>query len=163
MTDNFIQLKKDNILRLGIKDSDGKDTGEVLEFDLEDPQILINLNELVEKDKKLWQNTRNQLMIIKKRPDKKGKKLLSHNQEEEINLIKNFFIEEEKIYDLFLGNGGVKKLLNKRSFNFTTLNEIRNIILNQIKPYLKDMMSIIEEQTKKDYGIDKIGIDEVIE
>ena len=30
MTDNFIQLKKSNILRLGIKTDEGKDTGEYL-------------------------------------------------------------------------------------------------------------------------------------
>ena len=31
-----IQLKKDNILRIGIKEADGTDTGNVLEFDVED-------------------------------------------------------------------------------------------------------------------------------
>ena len=36
MTDNFIKLNKSNILRLGIKTDEGVDTGEYLEFDLED-------------------------------------------------------------------------------------------------------------------------------
>ena len=33
---NFIKLKKDSILRIGIKDANGVDTGEHFEFDLED-------------------------------------------------------------------------------------------------------------------------------
>ena len=32
---DFIQLKKDNIVRIGIKNYEGIDTGEYLEFDLE--------------------------------------------------------------------------------------------------------------------------------
>lgn len=163
MTDNFIQLEKSNLLRIGIKDSEGNDTGQFLEFDLEDPQILLNLQDLVEKDNKLWSNTRNQIIIINKRPDKKGKKMLSYNQEEKIKIFNDFFRQEEEIYDLFLGKGGIKKLLNGRSFNFKTLAEIRNIIVKQIKPFVEETMNIIEEQVKKDYGIDKIEIDEVIE
>ena len=163
MTDNFIQLGKSNILKLNIKDSDGNETGEFLQFDLEDPQMLLNLQDLMNKDTKLWQNVRNQFIIINKRPDKKGKKLLSFNEEEKIRITQKFFKEEEEIYDLFLGKGGVKKLLNGRSFNFTTLAEIREIIVKQIKPYLKQVADDIEEQVKKDYGIDKIETDEVIE
>ena len=163
MTDNFIQLEKNNILKLGIKDKTGKETGEFLTFDLEDPQILLNLQDLIDKDEKLWKNTRNQIIIINKRQDKKGKKLLSYNQEEKIRITIDFFKQEEEIYDLFLGKGGVKKLLNGRSFNFTTLAEIRKIILVQIKPFIEKTMDIIEEQVKKDYGIDKIEVDEVIE
>ena len=34
--ENFIQLKKDSILKIGIKDNEGNDTGEHLEFDMED-------------------------------------------------------------------------------------------------------------------------------
>ena len=163
MTDNFIQLGKSNILKLNIKDSDGNETGEFLQFDLEDPQMLLNLQDLMNKDTKLWQNVRNQFIIINKRPDKKGKKLLSFNEEEKIRITQKFFKEEEEIYDLFLGKGGVKKLLNGRSFNFTTLAEIREIIVKQIKPYLKQVADDIEEQVKKDHGIDKIETDEVIE
>ena len=43
MTD-VIQLKKDNILRIGIKDSNGVDTGVHLEFDLEDIELHLRLN-----------------------------------------------------------------------------------------------------------------------
>ena len=41
MTDNVIKLNKNNILRLKIETADGKDTGEYLEFDLEDIELLL--------------------------------------------------------------------------------------------------------------------------
>ena len=64
MENNYIQLNKDNVLRLGIKDSEGNDTGNVLEFDLEDTGLLLRYQELVEQDKKnrAWLN--NQFVII---------------------------------------------------------------------------------------------------
>ena len=71
MTDNFIKLNKDNILRLGIQTSDGKDTGEFLEFDLEDIEIPLRYQELIEKDKKNKEQLRNQMLIIDKRQDVK--------------------------------------------------------------------------------------------
>ena len=52
MTDNFIQLGKSDVLRLGIRTEDGKDTGEYLEFDLEDIELPLRYQELAEKDKK---------------------------------------------------------------------------------------------------------------
>ena len=36
MTDNSIQFKRENILKLKLKNEMGEDTGEYLEFDLED-------------------------------------------------------------------------------------------------------------------------------
>ena len=69
MTDNFIQLKKDNVLRLGIKDINGNDTGEFLEFDLEDIELPLKYKELIERDKTNKEQLRNQMLIIDKRKD----------------------------------------------------------------------------------------------
>ena len=106
MTDNYIQLNKDNILRLGIKDSEGNDTGNVLEFDLEDTTLLLRYQELVEKEKKnrIWLN--NQFLIIDKKQDHKGKKLLSSNEEAKLETINEFFNKEKEVLDMFLGNQG---------------------------------------------------------
>ncbi len=49
---DFIQLKKDNIFRIGIKDIEGNDTGEHLEFDLEDIELPLRLNECEAKHRK---------------------------------------------------------------------------------------------------------------
>ena len=77
MDNNFIQLNRDNILRLGIRTVDGEDTGNYLEFDLEDIELPLKYQELIEEDKKNRQHLKNQMTIIDKRQDVKGKKLMS--------------------------------------------------------------------------------------
>ena len=96
MIDNFIQLEKDDVLRLGIKTSDGKETGEFLEFELEDIELPLRYQELIEKDKKNKEQIRNQLLIIDKRKDVKGKKLLSKNEEDRIKALNDFFKKEKE-------------------------------------------------------------------
>ncbi len=151
MTDNYIQLNKDNILRLGIKDSEGNDTGNVLEFDLEDTTLLLRYQELVEKEKKnrIWLN--NQFLIIDKKQDHKGKKLLSSNEEAKLETINEFFKKEKEVLDMFLGEGGVDKLLNGRKLGWTSFKEINDIITKQIAPYFDKTMDNITSKVKELY------------
>lgn len=151
MTDNFIKLNKDNILRLGIQTSDGKDTGEVLEFDLEDIELPLRYQELLEKDKKNKEYLRNQMLIIEKRQDVKGKILLSKNEEDKLKALNDFFKKEAEIYNMFLGKDGVKKLLNGRKLGWTSLQEIDEIIDKQISPYIDIRMDKITEKVKQKY------------
>lgn len=151
MTDNFIQLNKDDILRLGIKTSDGKETGEYLEFDLEDIELPLKYQELIEKDKKNKEHLKNQMLIIEKRQDVKGKKLLSKNEEDKIKALNEFFNKEKEIYNMFLGERGVEKLLNGRKLGWTSLQEIDEIIAKQISPYLDLRMDKITEKIKGKY------------
>ncbi len=151
MTDNFIQLKKSDVLRLNIRTADGKDTGEFLEFDLEDIELPLRYQELVEKDKKNKENLRNQFLIIDKRQDVKGKKLLTKNEEDKIRALNEFFLKEIEVYNMFLGARGVEKLLNGRKFTWTTLDEIDEIISNQITPYIDKNMESITDKVKAKY------------
>ena len=151
MTDNFIQLNKDDVLRLGIKTSEGIDTGEYLEFDLEDIELPLKYQELIEKDKKNKDQLKNQMLIIEKRKDVKGKKLLSKNEEDKIKALNDFFKKEKDIYDMFLGERGVEKLLNGRKLGWTSLQEIDEIIAKQIAPYLDLRMDKITEKIKNKY------------
>lgn len=151
MTDNFIQLNKSNILKLEIKTNDGKSTGEYLEFDLEDIELPLRYQELLEKDKKNREWARNQLLIISKREDIKGKKLLTKNQEDEIKIVNEFFKKEVEIYNMFLGENGVQKLLNGKKLGWTTLDEIDKIIEKQISPYLQKNMNNIVDKVKEKY------------
>ena len=150
--EKFIQLEKDNILRLGIKDSDGTDTGNILEFDLTDIELPLKYQELIFKDKKNREELQNQLVIIEKKQDVKGKGLVTKNQEAEIRAIMDFFKKEKSVYDLFLGEGGTEKLLNGRKLSWSTLKEIDSIIENQIFPYIKKNMSEMKEKVKETYG-----------
>ena len=152
MTDNVIKLNKDNILRLKIETSEGKDTGEILEFDLEDIELPLRYQELLEKDKKNKENIRNQMIIIEKRQDVKGKKLLSKNEEDKIKALNEFFNKEVEIYNMFLGDNGVQKLLNGKKLGWTTLQEIDEIIEKQILPYFDLSIENITKKVKEKYA-----------
>lgn len=147
-----IQLQKDDVLRLKIVDSEGTDTGEHLEFNLSDIELPLRYQELLEKDKKNKENLKNQMLIIDKRQDVKGKKLLTKNEEDKIRALNDFFIKEIEVYNMFLGPRGVEKLLNGRKFTWTTLQEIDEIIEKQISPHLDISMKSITEKVKEKYG-----------
>ena len=155
MTDNFIKLGKSDILRLGIKTDEGKDTGEYLEFDLEDIELPLKYQELLEKDKRNKENLKNQIVIIEKRQDVKGKKLMSKNEEDKIKALNEFFKKETEVYNMFLGENGVEKLLNGRKLGWTSLQEIDEIIAKQIAPHLDLSINKITEKVKNKYSINK--------
>jgi len=152
MTDNFIQLNKSDIIRLKIRTDEGKDTGEYLEFDLSDIELPLKYQELIEKNKKNKRNLKNQLFMIEKRPDAKGKSLLSRNQEDTIKALNEFFIKEIEVYNIFLGPRGVEKLLNGRKFTWTTLQELDELIEKQILPHLDANKDRITEKIREKYG-----------
>ena len=152
MKDNFIHLNKDNILRLGIKTADGKDTGEYLEFDLEDIELPLKYQDLLEQEKKNRQNLKNQILIIEKRQDVKGKKLMSKNEEDKIKAINEFYKKEVDVLNGFLGDRGVEKLLNGRKIGWSTLEEIDELITKQIEPHLNVNMDDIINKVKGKYN-----------
>lgn len=152
MTDNVIKLNKSDVLTLKIETDEGKDTGEVLEFDLGDIELPLRYQELLEKDKKNKEYLKNQMLIIDKRQDVKGKKLLTKNEEDKIKALNEFFIKEVEVYNMFLGPRGVEKLLNGRKFTWTTLQEIDDIISQQIAPHLDISMKKITDKVKEKYG-----------
>ena len=155
MEGHFIQLGKSDVLKLGIKTSEGEDTGEFLEFDLEDLELPLRYQELVEKDEKNKKWLKNQMVIIDKREDVKGKKLLSKNEEDKIKAMNDFFYFLEEVYNMFLGEDGVKKLLNGRKMGWTTLQEIDELIEKQILPHLDLSMTNISKKIKEKYGVKK--------
>jgi len=153
MTDNIIQLKENkDILRLGIRDAKGNDTGEYLEFNLEDIELPLRYQEILEEDKKNRAFLKNQFTIIDKKEDHKGKKLLSANEEAKIKAMNDFYKKEIEIYNMFLGERGVEKLLNGRKISWSTLDEIDEIIETAILPQLKVNAQSIKEKIMKKYS-----------
>ena len=157
--ENEIKLNKSkDILRLKIKDEDGKDTGNFLEFNLGDLDYLLVLQDMMEADKKNREYLKNQYTIIDKKQDHKGKKLFSSNEEAKIKATNEFYKKEAEIYDMFLGKDGVKKLLNGRKLTLARLDEIDEIIEKAILPKLqikaedikKDIMAKYSNKAKRD-------------
>lgn len=168
MTDNT-SLKRDNIYRVfiyteEIKDDKGnilvesKPTGEYLEFDLEDIELPLRYQELLIKAKKSREKIKNQFTIIEKKQDHKGKKLMSSNEEAKIKALNDFYREQVEIYNMFLGENGVQKLLNGRKLRWTTLKEIDELIEKQITPKLDITMKNITNKIKGKYSDKKENI-----
>lgn len=156
-----IQLKRnENILRLRIKDEEGNDTGNFLEFNLEDIELPIRYQEIIELDKKNRLDLKNKYAIIDKKQDHKGKKLLSSNEEARIKATIEFYKKEVEIYNMFLGENGVEKLLNGRQLSWGTLQEIDEIIEKAIVPKLEISAENIKKKIMSKYGTKR---DDVIE
>lgn len=149
--EDFIQLKKDNILRVGIVDQDGNDTGEHLEFDMESIELPLKLNQCEYEHRKNIEYVQGQFLIIDKKEDKKGKYLLSWKEEEKLKVVKEFYQREMKALDLFLGEGGTKKILNGRDPYYSMyedINEMLQPILPKLKLRTEDIKKKIVEKYK---------------
>ena len=148
---DFIQLKKDTILRIGIKDAKGNDTGEHLEFDMEDIELPLRLNECEAKHKKNLEYLRNQFVIIDKKEDKKGKFILSWKEEEKLKVLQEFYKREMEALDLFLGQNGTNKLLNGRKPYYSMYEDINDMLV-PILPKLKLKADDIANKIKEKYS-----------
>lgn len=154
---DFIQLKNKGIIKIGLKDSEGKeildDKGNIvcLEFDLEDIELPLKYNKCDYQHQKNVEYLRNQFLVIDKKEDKKGKFLLSANQEAKAKALKEFYQNEIKALDLFLGEGGTKKLLNGRSPYWDMFDDISNI-LKPIEPLLKQGFDNVFDKIKSKYS-----------
>lgn len=152
---NEIKLSKSNVLRLKIVTDTGEDTKNELVFDLEDIELSLRYQDMIERDKKNRDWLQKEFVIINKRQDVKGKKLLSKNEEDKLKAIKKFCDEEVKVYNMFLGENGVQKLLNGRKLGWTSLQEIDEIITKQIVPYFDKTAQDIEKKIIEKYKIEK--------
>ena len=149
--ESYIQLKKDNILRIGIRDAQGNDTGHHLEFDLEDIELPLRLNQCEAQHRKNIEDLKAQFIIIDKKEDKKGKYLLTWKEEEKIKALKDFYLKDIKALELFLGEGMVSKLLNGRNPYYSMYDDISEM-LEPIMPKLKINAENIVAKVKEKYG-----------
>lgn len=151
MKDYTIQYKDTDTLEFKILDSKGNETGETLKFNLNDVELPLKLQDIQEKIKKSRINLKNKATLIKSRPDKRGKKLMSANEEAMIQLIGDFFKEQAQIYNQFLGKNGVEKLLCGCPLGWTSLKKIDEIVEKTIMPELNTSMDKIMKEIKDIY------------
>lgn len=155
MTDkeSFIQLKKDNVIRIGIKDSEGNDTGKYLSFDLEDITLPLRLNDCEEMHRKNIIYLRDTFIIIDKKEDHKGKKILSWKEEEKIKALNLYYKKEMQALDLFIGEGKTQMLLDLMGRNpYYSMYDDISEMLNPILPKLKMNADSIKKQIMTKYG-----------
>lgn len=152
MTDNYIQLNKKEELRLKIKTSEGELTGEELVFDLNDIELPLIYQEMIYKIQKNKEKLHNDFVVIDKREDITGKKALSKNEEDKLKAYKEYLNKMTEAYDMFLGENGVKKILNGRKLGWTTLDEIDELIEKQIGPQVLKSFNNIAERIINKYS-----------
>ena len=155
-----IQLKQDNLLKIGIKNAEGKDTEEIITIDLEDIKLPLRCQESEKmiKDNNKWLQA--QRIMIEKRPDKKGKKLLSANEEALLKLVNEYYEKQTKAYELVLGEGAIKKILCGREMYITFFSDLEEQ-MKKLRPKLNQnavdltekIKSITEKHGKKDSDV----------
>lgn len=153
----YIKLNKDKHgVRFWITTEDGQETGEYLEFHMTSIDLLDKWDKLIEEDKKAKNWLNKELVIIDKKQDfiPKGK-YCSNNTRLKLNAQKEYILKQKEIYDMFLGEHGVDKLLNGRPLEWGTLIEIDDIIKKQIFPYLKKNLNSIEDEIKNKYKVEE--------
>ena len=153
MTD-FIQLKKDNLIHIAIKDQNGNDTGKELVFDLEDIELPLKYQQMLEDHEKNVNYVKHQFIIIEKRQDIKGKKLLSKNEEDKIKILKEFYNREMQALDLFLGEGSTQMILDimHRKPYMSMFDDIGEA-LAPITPIFEKNIELTEKTIKEKYQI----------
>ena len=77
---------------------------------------------------------------------------IDENEEDKIRAINDFFKKEIEVYNMFLGERGVEKLLNGRKIGWTTLQEIDEIIDKQISPHININIQKITDKIKQKYS-----------
>ena len=149
-----IQLKQDNLFKIGIKNAEGEDTGEIITIDLEDIKLPLRCQESEKmiKDNNKWLQA--QRIMIEKRPDKKGKKLLSANEEALLKLVNEYYEKQTKAYELVLGEGAIKKILCGREMYITFFSDLEEQ-MKKLRPKLNQ--NVVDIKTKIKSIVEKYG------
>lgn len=149
---NYIKLKeKKDIFKLGIMDEkdnivlDENGNEVCLEFDLADINLPLRYNKCVNDIETAKRKLKNQIIIIDKKQDHKGKKMLSANEEAKAKAIRQFFKDMEEAMDLFLGKDGTKKFLNGRNPYWEMFDDLSEAI----EPFMKDMKLSVNDMTNR--------------
>lgn len=161
---DYIKIKeRKDIFRLGIIDEKGNivkdEKGEevCLEFDLADIELPIKYNRCINQINNAKRNLKNQLIIIDKKQDHKGKQMLSANEEAKAKVLQLFYKEMENAMDLFLGQGGTRKYLNGRNPYWTMFEDLSEAI----EPFMDKMQLTITDMTeriKKKYKVQESDV-----
>ena len=152
----YIKIKeRKDIFRLGIIDENGNvikdDQGNevCLEFNLGDIELPLKYNKCINLINQGRNKLKAQFIIIDKRQDKKGKHLLSSNEEAKVKAVHQFYKEMEEAMDIFLGENGTRKYLNgKKPYweMFDDINEALKPHMSKLQITADNMLNRIKEK-----------------
>ena len=151
----YIQLKKRNVLKIGIKDENNVSKldefgNEIyIEFDLEDIEVPERYSKCTYLIQKATNTLQNELVIINKKQDAPGKGVMTQNEEAKMRVLKKYYKDVENAMDLFLGENGTNKIFGET--RYITMFEDLKEMLEPIMPKLKINLKSIEEKIKSKY------------
>lgn len=143
---DYIQLNDDNVYKIGIKDKNGKYTGDVIEIELEDVQLPLRTQEGLKQIKENNRWLQSQMIIINKNPDKaRGKYELSENDEKLFKVVEKYYARQTHAYELILGKGAIKKILAGRHIYITFFVELEEKLYELIPKMQQKQVSITDK------------------
>ena len=152
--ENTIQLQEKNVLRFNLQKANGEDTGLEIKFDLQDIELPLRISKMEDMHKKNLSLLKQKATVIEKQEDKKGSKLLSWKQEEQIKLLREFYDNEMKALDMLIGQGMTKKILIAidRYPYYDMFDDIVSSLEPAFKQIEKEAGNMFDE-IKKKYGV----------
>lgn len=133
-----LRVEKKNIYTIEVNDS-----GDTIEFDLEDIGLNFKLLKALKEIDRISNYMQNEMTIINKRQDVKGK-YLTKNEEDTLRLWNKAFKDMRNAMDMFLGEGACQKIFGDRNY----LGMFDDLI-EQLEPHLKKMKISYNDIKKK--------------
>ena len=149
----MIQIKKNNVLKEPLYDENGNITDFVFEFDMEDIELPLRINQSAFEHKKNVQWIRNQMLIIEKKEDKETGGLLTWKEQQKLNAYKEFYDKEIEAMDMIIGEGKTRELLKvmKRKPYYSMFEDISEL-LEPLLPKLQNITNDITTKIKEKYS-----------
>lgn len=135
---NKLRIEKRNIYTIEVNDN-----GDTIEFDLEDIELPLKLNEAFMSVDRITNSLKQkEIAISKKEVIKKG--IMTNVEEERIKAYRDAFKEMRRAMDCFLGKGACQKIFGDRNYP-----EMYDDLFEQLQPHLEKMKIKSENIAKK--------------
>ena len=151
--ENTIQLEEKNVLRFRVKKANGEDTDLIIKIDLQDIELPLRISKMEEIHRKNVSLLRQKSKTLEKQEDKTGNKLLSWKQEESIKLLREFYDNDMKALDMFIGQGMTKQIL--KAIDRYPYYDMFDDIVKSLEPVMEKINAEADsmfEDIKKKYG-----------
>ena len=155
--ENSIQIEEKNVLKFNVKKENGEDTGLVIKIDLQDIELPLRINKMQELHEKNISILKQKYAVLEKQEDKKGTGLLTWKQEEQVKLLREFYDNDMKALDMFIGQGMTKKIL--KAIDRFPYYDMFDDIVNAFEPVLEKIEveagKMVADMEKKIKGIEE--------
>lgn len=154
--ENFIEIDSDkDVLRVELRKK-GKKTGLYWQFDIEDIALPLKVSEMFRETKENEKWAKAKMIAINKKEDVPYDDILTRNEKEQIEVMKEYYDRQSKALDLVLGDGGTRTFLEVQGREpYYTMHYDIMKYLDKIKPMLDENLKSVSEIIKEKYNIEE--------